>query len=208
MAATDPEVIKSRLADVAKRYRKRKRGRRLPPLTFAAIRVRDLDSLFAKRYGHRLPDDDAGRDDAEVMAHHLAMLSGDPRQHITDWMRRWAPWLTLVDLDALQARAIVQTKRWSADQLAWRLRLTEAERIAYRITTIGAIDLSNAERTKRRHQRNIEAKRTARRTKGAMSRAEYEAKALSRAKPWIAEGISRRTWYRRRGTSPGTAILR
>ena len=40
-----------------------------------------------------------------------------------------------------------------------------------------------------------------RRTKGMKSRAEYlESHNLSQAKPWVAEGVSRRTWYRRRGT--------
>jgi hypothetical protein len=29
-------------------------------------------------------------------------------------------------------------------------------------------------------------------------RAEYEARSLSKRKPWVAEGISRRTWYRQR----------
>ncbi len=32
----------------------------------------------------------------------------------------------------------------------------------------------------------------------AEPRAEYEARSISRATPWIAEGISRSTWYRRR----------
>jgi hypothetical protein len=35
-------------------------------------------------------------------------------------------------------------------------------------------------------------------TKGKISRAEYLDRSLSRMQPWIAEGISRRTWERRR----------
>lgn len=40
------------------------------------------------------------------------------------------------------------------------------------------------------------SERTARRYR-ATPRAEYEARSISRARPWEAEGISRRTWYRR-----------
>ena len=32
----------------------------------------------------------------------------------------------------------------------------------------------------------------------AEPRAEYEGRSLARLKPWLAEGISRATWYRRR----------
>jgi hypothetical protein len=35
-------------------------------------------------------------------------------------------------------------------------------------------------------------------TKGKISRAEYLDRSLSRRQPWVAEGISRRTWERRR----------
>ena len=34
-----------------------------------------------------------------------------------------------------------------------------------------------------------------------MSRAQYEANSKPRTRPWELEGISRRTWYRHRGTS-------
>ena len=40
-----------------------------------------------------------------------------------------------------------------------------------------------------------------RRRNQACLREEYEAKSTSNLKPWEAKGISRRTWYRQRGTS-------
>ena len=46
-----------------------------------------------------------------------------------------------------------------------------------------------------------------RRANGAKPRARYEAESLARVKPREAEGISRRTWYRRRGTSPSAALF-
>lgn len=53
-----------------------------------------------------------------------------------------------------------------------------------------------AEERRRIRHRDREAKR--RRSRGAKPRAEYEAQSISRAKPWEALGISRRTWFRRR----------
>jgi hypothetical protein len=46
-----------------------------------------------------------------------------------------------------------------------------------------------------------------RRANGAVPRAVYEAEAVGNTKPWEAEGISRRTWYRRRGTSASGCMV-
>lgn len=191
--------IEAQLREVARRY-KRKKGRTRPQL--ATLRVRDLNKLFTARYGLTLPDDDAGRDDAAIMAQHLASLPGNPAERITNWLELKAPWFTIGETKALIADTITHPQRWRADKLAWRMRLTEADRRALRITTIGAIDASKGQRAKARAERNRLAKLRARRAKGAKPRAEYLAQFT---KPWIAEGISRRTWFRRqRGTRPGT----
>ena len=52
---------------------------------------------------------------------------------------------------------------------------------------------------RREHHRLDKTRR--RRELGMVPRPEYEAKSASRLEPWRAEGVSRRTWYRRRGTS-------
>ena len=96
------------------------------------------------------------------------------------------------------ADGIAQQRHWKADALAWRLRLTREERAMLGVTTIGAIDLGKAARTKRRKDRDRERKAEKRRAAGARSRAQYEAESLEASRPWIAEGISRRTWYRKR----------
>jgi hypothetical protein len=41
------------------------------------LRRKELQRLFLFRWGPTLPDDDAGRDDATVMAHTIAQLPGD-----------------------------------------------------------------------------------------------------------------------------------
>ncbi|MDB5937583.1 MAG: hypothetical protein JWQ01_4927 [Massilia sp.] len=177
-------------------HQKGKRKRR-SPMQLVGLRLNDLAKLFRSRYGTTLPDDDAGRDDLMVAVHHLASLA-HPRGHMTRWLEVWAPWLTIVEQKAIMAEAIANPQRWTADGLAWRLRLTKEQRTMLGITTIGAIDESKAMRAKRRKQLDRQRKENARRAQGIKPRATYEHQSLSKAKPWEVEGISRASWYRRR----------
>jgi hypothetical protein len=198
----DAQKVKAKLAEIASRYRRRRK-----PVSLAALRVGDLKALYRARYGSSLPDDDAGRDDLKLMAHHLAAMSGNVQKRVAAFVDAWAPWLPVAELKALQVEMITSPQRWRADKLAWRLRLIEADRALLKITTIGAIDMGKAERTKRRIDRARKREQERRAAKGAKPRAEYVASSLASAQPWTAEGISRRTWYRRhrqpvRGTGP------
>lgn len=190
------DAKQAKLAEIDRRYKRRKKR---PPPPLVGLRIRDLNRLLTARYGEVLPDDDAGRDDVEVIVHHLAQYAtGHPARRINEWCRLRAPWLSIAELDALTIAAVTKPKRWRADKLAWRMRLTEQDRKALKITTIGAIDLGKAERTKRRRERERNRKMAKRRAKGMKSRAEYEKNSANRTKPWAAEGISRAAWYRRR----------
>jgi hypothetical protein len=185
-----------------------KRGRRSTPRQIVALRLNDLARLFRARYGITLPNDDSGRDDIELVADHLASLPQAARK-LKTWCEVWAPWLTVRELNEIAGRALASPKSWSADRLAWRLRLTKDDRMTLGITTIGAVDMAKAARTKRRKERDRNRKRQARSAAGAKSRAEYRATSLSAAMPWLQEGISRAQWYRRRKrdseTGPATA---
>jgi molybdopterin converting factor small subunit len=122
--------------------------------SMAGLRCAELERLFAARYGHELPDDDAGRADVVIMLHHLARCAGDPRQRSTAWCAAHAPWLAAAaELEAMLDDVIEKPRRWRADILAERLGLTAAERRRLRITSIGAIDQSKAERLADRKQR-------------------------------------------------------
>jgi hypothetical protein len=89
-------------------------------------------------------------------------------------------------------------ERMTADHLGRQIRLTHEERQRTGTTTIGGIDADKEKRKELRKIRNREAKEKKRRERGAKRIAEYEAKSLSRLKPWMAECISRKTWYKRR----------
>lgn len=193
---------------------RRKPGkRRASPQQIVALRLMDFARLFRARYrGAVLPDDDDGRDSIEPVIHHLAALP-QPARRAAAWLELWAPWLTLAEQRHIISDGIASARAWRADQLAWRYHVTREERTMLGLTTIGAVDHGKAARTKRRRERDRQRKAAARRAAGIKPRGEFIAAGLEHAEPWKAEGISRRTWYRRRGrtsandggTGPATA---
>lgn len=197
----------------SERQKKRRAGKsrrrgRASPNQIIALRLQDFARLFRSRYGAPiLPDDDSGRHDIMPVLHHLAALDR-PKRRIEVWFRLWAPWMAFGEQDAMAAEALATAKPWKADTLAWHYHITKEERRMIGLTTIGAVDHQKAARTRRRKERDRQRKAAARRAAGAKPRADYLAASAERAKPWEAEGISRRTWYRRRAetdTGPATA---
>lgn len=179
--------------EIKRRYRRR--ASHTKP-QFATLRLRDLAQLIRGRHGIELPNDNAGRLLVEIVAHHLAMLSGNPVDRIDRWVGLWAPWYRIGDLAELRVEVLRFPKRWKADQLAWVLGLNEFDRRALGITTIGAVDMSKRERMARRRQRARARRMAKHRANGVKPRAQYLASVKS-ATPWVAAGISRATWYRR-----------
>jgi hypothetical protein len=181
------------------------RERRSRPVSVLAIRLAELNRLLTDRHrGEVLQDDDDGRHDAETVAHHLARCSGNPRRRIESWLHHRTPWMPETERAAIIDRATTKTRRWRADTLAKRLNLTAVDRQRLRITTIGAVDANRearaAARARNKRKRDRDRARDRRRAAGRQTRDQYLATKLSRARPWIAQGISRRTWERRRET--------
>jgi hypothetical protein len=170
---------------------------RSTPMQRVTFRLKDLAQIFRHRYGIELPNDDSGRDDLEIAINHLASLAR-PRRRIANWIELWAPWLPAGEQKTMVGAALANPQYWDADTLAWRLRLTKKDRTMLGVTTIGSIDENKTARTKRRRKLDRERKAKARRAKGAPLRKVYEANSIAQAMPWIDEGISRATWYRRR----------
>lgn len=161
------------------------------------IRNREVERICSARYGGTLPDDPAGRDLIMIVAHHIAHIGSDASRHILAWISVWAPWMPQDQAAALVAGVIARPLKFKADTLGWRLRLSAAERTALAITTIGAFDLTKAERERARKLRRAAAERKRRRKKGAMPRDHYTAASLAKARPWDEAGMSRSSWYRR-----------
>jgi hypothetical protein len=161
------------------------------------LRAAELNRLFDHRYGAHLPDDDAGRGDVRLMVHTLARRS-DPIERIEAWLSERAPWFVGEERTALTLAALEHPLRWRADTLGKLLGLTDDERSALRIRTIGPIDSTAAERAKARRVADIERKQEARRAAGIKPRLPPRNDSIDAQAPWKAAGIHRSTWFRRR----------
>jgi hypothetical protein len=182
-----------------------KHERRAPFEQLRRNRLGDLWKLIENRYGSRvLPNDDAGRSDLfELLL--VISLGERPAAKMQNTIETAAPWMQADEAEAEVAHitvALDRHERWcSPRELGERLNLRDCERQLYGIRHIRPIDVSDDDLIARRKARNRDRKRVLRRLEGARSRVDFLANCLSRQKPWLAQGISRRTWYRRRGTS-------
>ncbi|SFV16001.1 hypothetical protein SAMN05192541_124113 [Bradyrhizobium arachidis] len=171
-------------------------GKRPPA---ANLRAWELEKIFRYRFGKFIPCNADGREALRVIAEAYRFAKGgDLQSKLTGYVRARAPWATS-EVDAIAAAAA--TACWqSADELAWRIKLSPMERERLEIRTIGAVGLNKRRRSaiqKTKHKQRESARRKA---NGAKPHAE----SLNRTRPWEAEGISRRTWFRRRAREAGT----
>ena len=131
--------------------------------------------MFQAHYGagainYQFPDDDAGREDAMILAQHYA--SGNP-DALARVLKMRLPWMADAEFQSLIEEALESPRFWGAQQLANAQQLTDERRAALNIKSIGAIDMSKRQRKKRRKEKNTEAHRAAARAKGVKPRAEY-----------------------------------
>lgn len=165
-----------------------------------AIRIAELSRFLVDRYGTTLPADDAGRDEAFVMACHLSRTQRGDRS-IREWLALRAPWMDAKQVDEITTTAMRLQLRWTADKLARRIGLDFATRVRLGLKTIGAIDCDAIQRKAIRAEKDRDRKRDKRRD----SRANRSTVSISEAQPWRKEGISRSTWYARRRTAGQSA---
>jgi hypothetical protein len=114
---------------------------------------------------------------------------------------QWCGWVCAPPSVERQIDAILKAnpaRRMRADTLARHLSVNDTERTALRIWTIGANDMSKAERAKRRKDKHRLREQSRRQARGGNPR---EA-SFSRTKPWEAFGIKRRAWERRGKPTP------
>lgn len=151
-----PEQIAARKFEIAKRYnRKAKVGKRTRSM--AAIRLAELTRWLDDTYGAGLElyAGERGYLIARIFAHHLGALPDAPRR-ITVWCSTYAPWISPRDLERLISEVLDCQIKWSADKLAWKLRLTDEQRTRLKIRTIGAMDCNREQREARRKAKRAE----------------------------------------------------
>ena len=167
------------------------------------LRLGNLRTLFRHRYGPILPDDDAGREDLREL---LLPISTGPHADIKmpKAIEVWAPWMSRDEaielIDRINLTPIYHRKP-SAELLGFRQRVSNQERERLRLWTIAAYDMTAEELLEQHRAKRRNRDRQRQRKAGRLPRSAYLAKSLSSQKPWEIAGISRRTWYRQRGTS-------
>jgi hypothetical protein len=204
-------TTRRRLDGLVERQRRRELGasddvRRL-------LRLREIEKLIRHRHGMVIPEtDDPSYIEAAAFAINALLSTRDEidklDEHISGWCNRFAPWALsraaeLVRPILLRLRGRIYDL--TGDEVARLLNVTYDEWLEFRFKTIRQAQLPkeqfNSLRRNNKKKRDRERQALKRREQGATSHSQ----SLSRTKPWEAEGISRRTWERRRGRDAETS---
>jgi hypothetical protein len=157
-----PKLISARKWEIKRRYEWHgKVGKRTRSM--AAIRISELTRWLgdAAGPGAELDASQWAEGVARIFVHHFVVLA-DGNRRAADWIETYCPWIQTRDREYMISEANHCPLKWSADKLAWKIRLTDAKRTELKITTIGAIDCSRDQRIARRKQRRAELMRNLR----------------------------------------------
>ena len=181
--ATQAEIRRAELA----------RERRKHPVSVLALRLAELNRILRDRYrGEALPDGDDAREDAMIVAHHLA-YTRNPVRGITAWLALRCPWMLSAEVEQMIGAVMANPRRWRADTLGRILNLNEEDRRRLRIRTIGCVGATKEARAELTRQRKCEKQRERdrrrRQIEGRQSRENYLASSLTKSRPWLADGV-------------------
>lgn len=163
-----PEIVAARKWEIKRRYERKskvtKRGR-----SMASIRLAELTRWLDDKHGRgaELEPSEQSINIARIFAHHMAALPDMPRR-VGTWLDRYAPWIDIAGRERLISECASCPLKWSADKLAWKLRLSDADRARLRIKTIGAFDFSKEQRKERDRIRRAEREKARRAAKRAL----------------------------------------
>ncbi|WP_085034092.1 hypothetical protein [Ensifer aridi] len=164
-------------------------------------RMREIEDVIEHRHGAIIPDPADTDDRPTCLAYVEAAAFTASGQVMADWCARWAPWISSQELDAIVGRCRSRKRMLGPDDLAKLISVTFQERSILGLKTIGACDISEADR--KRMAREIKRGNDRQRQKekrekaGRQDRRSWlEEHSLSRLKPWQVAGVSRATWYR------------
>jgi len=172
------------------------------------LRCGALLRLFRHRWGHVLPDDDAGRDDLWLLVSNVSLAAAEPQKKMRHVIEMWAPWMSAEEREAYVKHVWgldIYERTQTGLEIGKRLGLTNAERETLTLWPFLPIDKSEKEIAEQAKVRERERRARKRRERGVRSRKAYLAELANRPRPWIAEGISRRTWERRRKVTQGVS---
>jgi hypothetical protein len=174
------------------------------------LRLVEIEKIIRARHGDEgVPETDDGDLYIRAVAFSLNALAqvnnSEFDRLLTGWCRRFAPWALPRAGEILRPIMNDLVRRvhdLHSDKVAQLLCLSMVERDKLGIKTIGASDMTAVERKRFVHSRKLLRDRARqeriRRRQGRKSRKALKGKTTNDLKPWVAEDISRATWYRRR----------
>ena len=179
------------------------------PFSQGLGRLWELEKIIRARHNGAVPEtDDADayiRVAAFALNAHCRTVRADFEHALRGWCHRWAPWSLSRAGDVIRPilNDLVGRKYdMKADEVARLLHVKLGERDRLGLKLIGACDVTTRVRKaiakSRKRERDKQRQADKRRLRGCECRA--TANSIAKLKPWEAEGISRRTWFRRRGT--------
>jgi hypothetical protein len=181
----------------------RRRRRRFEAKQIMLERYGGIEQFVRNRRGHVVhvtpnahwvfPDSAEGRRDLKFVLNCIADAGGDTGWNVAHYIEEHAPWVPREVADALTDRICRAPRRWNAEAAAHHIGLTYDVRYRWKITTIGAIDVSPRRRRTLAEKRKRAWEQDRRHAAGATPQSE----SLERAAPWLKDGISRKTFFRR-----------
>jgi hypothetical protein len=186
-----------RLSDMERnaRMRDRRVKRETHQVLLARFRTADIRKLLWLRCGEALPEADDGREYLKQLL--IAVVRGNVRHAEAAALRearRWAPWMEEDEAKELIHAAIHERVRLNPGKMAVELGVTLIERVRLGLKTVRCVDATPEELKQIMADLRAARLRFRRRAAGMKP----STGSAARTKPWEAEGVSRRTWYRQR----------
>jgi hypothetical protein len=172
-------------------------------------RLGDLKKVVRWRYGHTVPDDDAGREDLRELLLPIS-LGPEAGRKMENAIEVWAPWMNAAEAGQLMDeinRTPSYLRKPTGRELGQRLGITNQEREGLGLRTIRPIDMTDEQLMEQRRAKDRARKWRQRRAKDRKPRDAYLANSLNKLQPWKTEGISRRTWFRKRAKRRATDLF-
>jgi hypothetical protein len=136
-----------------------------------------------------------------VAVSNVSLAAAEPQKKMRHVIETWAPWMPAEESEAYVTHVWgldIYERTPTAVELGRRLGLTNAEREALKLWPFLPIDRTADEIAEIAKARRNNRRREKARASGIRTRAAYLAELENKRKPWITEGISRATYYRRR----------
>jgi hypothetical protein len=115
------------------------------PEKIRALRLGEVRRVLRHRWGHELPDDDAGRDDLELLLD-IVSLARDARRRMKNIIETWAPWMDTAESYELVENILSRmfTVSGSTTPSAKRSRMRSPARTRPNIEWLNAMSLTNS----------------------------------------------------------------